>query len=54
MPLTFLVISLLLRVIYTNLKHKVSIKAQVGKLSERMAIYIKERSESKESEKRRL
>ena len=54
MPLTFLIISLLLRVIYPKLRDKVSIKAQVGKLSARLAIYVKERSESREIEKRRL
>ena len=54
MPLTFLIISLLLRVIYPKLRDKVSIKAQVGKLSARLAIYVKERSESREIEKRRF
>jgi len=54
MPLTFLIISLLLRVIYPKLRDKVSIKAQVGKLSARLAIYVKERSKSREIEKRRL
>lgn len=54
MPLTFLVISFLLRVIYTNLKDRVSIKAQLGKLGARLAIYVKERSESKEMEKGRI
>ena len=54
MPLTFLIISLLLRVIYTKLRDKVSIKAQVGKLSARLTIYVKERLESKEMEKGRL
>ena len=54
MPLTFLVVIILLRVIYTKLRDKVSIKAQVGKLSARMAINVKERLESKEMEKRRL
>lgn len=54
MPLTFLVISFLLRVIYKKFKDRASIKAQLGKISARLAIYIKERSESKEMEKRRF
>ncbi|MFX0029075.1 MAG: hypothetical protein ACFE8B_07690, partial [Candidatus Hermodarchaeota archaeon] len=51
MPLSFLVIGFLLRAIYARFKDKVSIKAQVGKLSARLAIYVKERSESNEMEK---
>lgn len=51
MPLTFLVISLLLRVTFIKLRDKVSIKAQLGKLSAKLTIYVKERSESRELEK---
>ena len=54
MPLTFLIITLLLRVIFTKLRDKVSIKSQLGKLSARLTIYVKERSESKEMEKGRI
>ncbi|MFW9941102.1 MAG: hypothetical protein ACFFFT_08670 [Candidatus Thorarchaeota archaeon] len=51
MPLTFLVIILLLRVIYTTFKDKASIKAQIGKLSVRLAFKVKKRSERIEIEK---
>jgi hypothetical protein len=54
MPLTFVVIIFLLRVIYKNLKDKASIKAQIGKLSVRLAINVKKRSESIEIEKGEL
>ncbi len=45
MPLTFLIIILLLRVIYSTLKDSASIKAQIGKLSVRLAIHVKKRLE---------
>ena len=51
MPLTFLIISLLLRVIFTKLRDKASIKSQLGQLSARLTIYVKERSERRELKK---
>lgn len=50
-PVTFLVIIYLLRVIYTNFKDRASIKAYLGRLSVRLAVYIKERSENNNIEK---
>ncbi|MFX0080879.1 MAG: hypothetical protein ACFE94_03915 [Candidatus Hodarchaeota archaeon] len=47
MPLTFFVIILILRVIYTNLKDRASIKAQIGKLSIKLAMLIKEKKVKK-------